>query len=430
MLIELQTILNEIKINISELKKGIFKNLKLKDFINKYETRKRLINKYFDISDNQKITALIGEEYFDNIKNTKNELETSFIAIDNGLNDLLKKVEEVDNFNDFSIAELEDKLDSIYNKQFSIPLLSPIDKKEHNIDISKINPNSNVLSNPAIIKDGDKLICNYNKIIAFKGPICSELYSKPITLNIMSLTDETIRAEIVEIEDNNNYGKDVGVGIEQKEEEEEKEKIELELKEKEKAENEGEKIRNAGVEENDIKNIEEIERKDIGNNKYMRLEKSEIKSKNDIQINITIPENINKGKKEIQKIRRKLKLTSTSSNSQGEVEIEMQILTVPIEILLSCENYELEYVNGVYYLKTYQLFSKEKIIFKIQNYIKGENNMIKSRFEYLEGNTSEMIDLTVEEDKLIVTLPDISNEPKRCNYRIECYILEKAIISQ
>ena len=101
----------------------------------------------------------------------------------------------------------------------------------------------------------------------------------------------------------------------------------------------------------------------------------------------------------------------------------MKILTVPIELLISCENYKLEYINGVYHLKTYQLFSKEKIIFRIQNYLKGEENIIKARMEYLEGNTSGVIiDLKEEKDRLIVTLPNISNEPKRVNYKIECYI--------
>ena len=98
----------------------------------------------------------------------------------------------------------------------------------------------------------------------------------------------------------------------------------------------------------------------------------------------------------------------------------MKILTVPLELLLSCENYESEYINGVYYLKTYQLFSKEKIIFKIQYSLKGEKNIIKSRLEYLEGNASEL-DLKVENDKLNVKLP-YTSEPKRLKYKIECYI--------
>ena len=102
----------------------------------------------------------------------------------------------------------------------------------------------------------------------------------------------------------------------------------------------------------------------------------------------------------------------------------MKILTVTIELLISCKNYKLEYINGVYHLKTYQLFAKEKIIFRIQNYLKGEENAIETRIEYLEGNTpGVLIDLKEEIDKLIVTLPTkISNEPKRFNYKIECYI--------
>ena len=45
----------------------------------------------------------------------------------------------------------------------------------------------------------------------------------------------------------------------------------------------------------------------------------------------------------------------------------MKILTVPIELLLSCENYTLEYINENYYLKDYQLFSEEKLVFEIEN---------------------------------------------------------------
>jgi hypothetical protein len=419
----LEKILKEITDNISKLKEGKFWELKLNELMKKYENEKEKIKKYFDVSDNPKITDLIGEECFDDIIKVRKEFETSFNAIDNGLNDLLTKIEKEDNFKDFSIAELANKLDLIYNKEFNIPKLPP-ENKEHDIDIENINTNSNVLSNPAIIKDGDKLICNYKKITAFKGPICPDLYSQPITLNIISLSDETIKAEIIEIEDNNISEKDNGENSpnaappspDKPNGEEVKEKIDKELKEI--VDTEGEKNGNFEVKEDNIEHIEELERKDIENNIYMRLEKSEIKSKNEIQIKITIPENINKEKKEIQIIKRKLKLTSTSSNANGEVEIEMKILTVPIELLISCENYKLEYINGVYHLKTYQLFSKEKIIFRIQNYLKGEENIIKARMEYLEGNTPGVsIDLKEEKDKLIVTLPNIINEPKRVNYK-------------
>jgi len=50
--------------------------------------------------------------------------------------------------------------------------------------------------------------------------------------------------------------------------------------------------------------------------------------------------------------------------------------------------------------------------------------VIETTMAYLGGNTpGVLIDLKEEKDKLIVTLPTkISNEPKRVNYKIECYI--------
>ena len=82
----------------------------------------------------------------------------------------------------------------------------------------------------------------------------------------------------------------------------------------------------------------------------------------------------------------------------------------------------------------YQLFSEEKLIFKIQNYIKGLNNYIKTRIESLAGNTSKkpnvisnkkLIKVISEESKktqkkkeynLSVNVPKIkNNEAKRIN---------------
>ena len=54
-----------------------------------YENNKKEIKQYFDVSDNQKITKLCIEECFDDIIKTKNEFETSFNVIDNGLNNLI-----------------------------------------------------------------------------------------------------------------------------------------------------------------------------------------------------------------------------------------------------------------------------------------------------------------------------------------------------
>jgi len=200
---------------------------------------KKEIEQYFDISDSKKIIGLIGEECFDYIIKTIKEFETSFKAIDNGLNDLLTKIEKEDNFKVFPIAKLAYKLDVIYNKEFNMPKLPP-DNKGHDIEIEKINTNSNDLSNPAIIKDGYKLIYNYKKIIAFKGPISPDLYSQPITLNIISLSDEIIKVEIIEIEDNNSGEKNNGANSpnanspshDKPNGEEIKEKIDMKLKKK------------------------------------------------------------------------------------------------------------------------------------------------------------------------------------------------------
>ncbi len=53
-----------------------------------------------------------------------------------------------------------------------------------------------------------------------------------------------------------------------------------------------------------------------------------------------------------------------------------------------CDNYKLQFKNENYNLETKQLISKEKLIFNIQNYIKGENINIIHRIESFNGNTS------------------------------------------
>ena len=88
--------------------------------------------------------------------------------------------------------------------------------------------------------------------------------------------------------------------------------------------------------------------------------------KEPIQIEIYILNNINKKQNEYQIIRKILRLICGEINF--EIEIEIKILIMPIELLLSCKNYKLEYINDNYYLKTNKLVSKEKLIFDIQNH--------------------------------------------------------------
>ena len=99
------------------------------------------------------------------------------------------------------------------------------------------------------------------------------------------------------------------------------------------------------------------------------------------------------------------------------------ISTVPIELLFSCDNYKLQFKNENYNLETKQLIYKEKLIFNIQKYIKGENINIKHRIESFDGNTANEPSIHVEKDKVILTIPKIENKKaKRLNCKIEFYI--------
>lgn len=106
----------------------------------------------------------------------------------------------------------------------------------------------------------------------------------------------------------------------------------------------------------------------------------------------------------------------------------MKILTLPIEILLSFKNYKLEYIKGNYHLKTYRIFAKEQLIFDFQNYIQCENYTKKERIDSLEWNTSKQPKINVQENKLIINIPDFeNNEPKRIHCNIECHISQNYI---
>ena len=80
-----------------------------------------------------------------------------------------------------------------------MPLLPEI--QHHYVNYDNLNADSPLLSMPTINKKDWILKCNYKKITFQKGPLCPELYSKPIILNIVSLVDESIVAEIEEIPD-------------------------------------------------------------------------------------------------------------------------------------------------------------------------------------------------------------------------------------
>lgn len=335
----------------------------IKDFENQYEK----ILYYFEFSPEN------SQCYFYDILNIRDEMKHNFINFKEDLDYL---------YNDlYHQKELDDKLDDIFCNNFNMPLLP---KNEiYFINYDNLDINSHLISIPIIYKKNNSLKCNYNKISIQKGPFYPELYSNPIILNIVSLVDENIKAEIHEFLDNNKK--------------EEKQIL-----------------------NNINENIFEIEKKDNYSNIYMKI-KNYFQPKEPIQIKIYIPKNDKKYIIENQIIRRLLKLTSGDINC--EIEIEIKLLIKPIEILLLCKNYKLEYLNNYYYLKSKLLYSKEKLIIEFRNYFEGENIIIKSRIDSLEGNTSKEPLINLEDNKLIVNIPELNDlDPKRLHCIIECYI--------
>ena len=407
---DLKSILIEIKNNLTSLKKGYFESLNLEEIKEKYKKNTDDLKIHFDIKNNE-INDSID---FTQITEIKTKLEEYLISIQNELELLCDEKEKILGNNTKKIIE---DLDKIYIDNYNMPLLP--EEKPHDINYDNLNIDSSLLSMPMISKKDGVLKCNYNKISFQKGPFYPELYSKPIILNIVSLVDEEIFAEIQEFPEEEI--------IKEEKEEEENEIIsnnnnkESQEKEESEEKEENEKNFNESKEDNNIsQNIPIYNRKDLDSYKYMKV-KNYIRPREQIQIEIYIPNLLEKGKKENQRIRRLLKLTSGNTNCQ--VEIEMKILTLPIETLLSCKDYQLEFIKGNYHLKANKLFAKEKLNFDIQNYIQGESYTIKERIDSLEGNTSKQPKINIEENKIIVNIPDVeNNEPKRIYCKIECYI--------
>jgi len=293
------------------------------------------------------------------------------------------------------------KYDYFFYLDFDMPLIPEI--KLHTINYNNFNADSqSLLLMPIIFKKEGVLKCNYNKISIQKGPLYPELYSDPITICMVSLVDEEIIAEIKSFNDKDKKVEEKINNITIDNINSEEEKILLE-------------------------NIPIIDRKDENSFKYMTV-KNIIKPKEMIPIELYFSNIINKDKIENQRIRRLLNLKAGESNF--DIELDIKLLTLPIEILLSCENYQLKYIKGNYVLKTDQLYTAEKLKFHIDNYIIGEKNQIKTRIVSLEGNDFKKPEIKVERNILIVDFSYCDNyKPKRINCKIECYLTENYKIS-
>ena len=421
MIEELKKILSIIKENINCIKKGKFEKVNLNKL--EYENHFKDLKHYFNIDKSY-------YEYCPKIISIKKFFEENLSLISEDFKSLCKKYDEIMGKLPSDIIE---ELDKIYSSNFNLfPFQLTNEKKIYKIKYNDLDLKSSLLSIPTIIKINNKLKCNYKKIISRKGPFCPELYSKPIILDIMSFVDEEIDAKIKEYsekddedEKNEIYNKE-NENIHKNGEKKYISEGEEETDEKEESDNNNEK---------EIENIQIITKKDDEHKKYMTIKgDGHFKPKESIKIEIYIPKNED-GKKKIQKIRRILELTSGKSKSNVEIEIEMQILTVPIELLLSCSNYKLEFKKAsitltpgnleeedYYYIKADVLLSNEELIFKIQNYMQGDNYLIKTEYEALEGNNISEPMINQKGNLLIIKIPSIDDEIKRIKCKIECYI--------
>ena len=283
----LKNILKIIQEKITFLKQGKFENLELNNILNSYKKKFDDFKFYFDVKNNETNESID----FSQIINIRNELEQYLLAIETEFESLHNEYQNI--FKNVS-PQLTKDLDAIFFDTFNMPLLP--EKKPHFVIYDNLKTDSSLLSMPMVNKKDGILKCNYNKMTFQKGPFYPELYSQPIILNIVSLVDEEIIAEIEDlpekdekIQDEESFYGDIDKKENDKNSEEEKV--------------EKEKVSKSYEEEKEGEDIKRVYRRDSEIIKYMKVKKY-IKPKELIPIEIYIPNLVEKGKKENQRIRR------------------------------------------------------------------------------------------------------------------------------
>ena len=307
------------------------------------------------------------------------------------------------NFNMFSKKyELLPKIDTdkIIMNGFALPSYENI---PFQFDLSKIGDRLNILAQPLIIKKNNKLFCNYKKIYFNTGPISPELFSGLCHLKIYSLVNESL---VVELE------------INEFKEEIMKNEIKNEIIEEDKNE-----ILDTKEEiENKIKELYDTKDK-----KYMKLEKNNIEPESSINIEFSVPPPNTSKEEIIYRLKRNLKVSINSSSIN--IIIEIIFIVCPIQINFSCEQYPLIYENEQFKLDTKILLKGETINWKINNFYKENQFVLKHMIKSLDKNTydepeikiknSGEIKLTIKNNKSNINDIDI------LNCLLEIYISEK-----
>ena len=316
-------------------------------------------------------------EDFDFIYNVDDYYDEDFI---NYLNNFQKNVNSFkNNFNIFSkyydsIERID--TDRIYIKDFSLPTFQ---NNIFHFDLNDIEDKSHILAQPIIVKQNNKLFCNYKKIYFNPGPISPELFDESFHLKIYSLVDESLNVE-----------------IEKKIQNEESTEV-------------------AKHDENIGRNIKELYDKKY--KQYINLKKSHIDPKSSIYIDFYFPPKNTSEEEVIYRLIRNLKVSNKSSCVN--IIIEIIFIVYPIQIDFSCDEYSLTFENNQYKLNATKLLKGETIKFKIKNNYSQIPLILNHTIKSLDKNTydkpkieiknSNEIDLTIQKNDSKIEDIDILN---------------------
>ena len=315
-----------------------------------------------------------SKEFDKEITDYNSNLSNYFDKYKGGVSDFLKEY--------FRIKE-----SNIFSLDFSLPNI-PKNPTESNIDLSKMNKDSENLCVPIINIDseGKNLICCYKTLELNLGKTCPAFYQKPYIINIISFVNEDMTVKVKSYKES---------------------KIE---ENKKKEENDEIKDENKKEEENEIKDDEEKEKEDNMDEEIKDLDninfggeeiinrllsvKDIVKKGENIELYVEIPKTF---EEETIKINSILEI---ESNSVTKLELETNIIltTIPIFVLISCQKYKLikqkiNYDNNITFEQCFKLDTKEflgdeEINFDIINYKSNEPIEFYLSTKSLENNTS------------------------------------------
>ena len=376
-------------------------------------SKKLILIKEKEINDKTTVKGL--EKEIENVlKLLKEEKEMLKLNPDNFVNliDLSKELEKeildlYSYLNDYYInykKSLKEKLNSffsieerdIFGLDFALPEI-PKEITRTYIDLKNLNKDSKNLCVPILNLDseGKNLICSYKSLELNLGQICPILYNKTYIINILSFINEELKLKI------EGYNLENIINPQEKKEEKK------ENEEKEEEEKEDDEYPNGETSLISIKN-DKI-------NEYLTT-KEFLKKGENIQLFVEIPQ--------ILDVENTIKITSnlnieSSSGKKLDLPVTIILSTIPISILISCNEYdliknenneesmekdEIDFFNSgkfrhYFKLDTNELLGEEEINFEILNYKEKEPIEFYLSAKYLKNNTYNIIEFSKDKQK-------------------------------